>query len=63
MGDSCCRIKLISFFVYSIAVLCCTPNAFALGTLHPLGKLASKIRNIKSYGFSVVVVVSVFLPI
>lgn len=39
-----------------IAVLCCTPNAFALGTLHPLGKLALKIRILKSFGFSVVVV-------
>ncbi|KAM5152534.1 FAST kinase domain-containing protein 2, mitochondrial isoform 2-T3 [Mantella aurantiaca] len=42
--------------IIRIAVLCCTPNAFALGTLHPLGHLALKIRNIKSSGFSVVVV-------
>ncbi|XP_040213246.1 FAST kinase domain-containing protein 2, mitochondrial [Rana temporaria] len=41
--------------VIRIAVLCCTPNAFALGTLHPLGKLALKIRILKSFGFSVLV--------
>ncbi|XP_018429507.1 PREDICTED: FAST kinase domain-containing protein 2, mitochondrial, partial [Nanorana parkeri] len=42
--------------IVRIAVLCCTPNAFAMGTLHPLGKLALKIRNLKSLGFSVVLV-------
>ncbi|XP_040296982.1 FAST kinase domain-containing protein 2, mitochondrial [Bufo bufo] len=39
-----------------IAVLCCTPNAFTLGSLHPVGKLALKMRHLKSLGFTVVVV-------
>ncbi|XP_075685984.1 FAST kinase domain-containing protein 2, mitochondrial [Rhinoderma darwinii] len=39
-----------------IAVLCCTANAFALGSLHPVGKIALKIRHLKSFGFTVVVV-------
>ncbi|CAI9608186.1 unnamed protein product [Staurois parvus] len=46
----------ISENVVRIAVLCCSPNAFALGTLHPLGKLALKIKILKSFGFSSVVV-------
>ncbi|XP_073398008.1 FAST kinase domain-containing protein 2, mitochondrial isoform X2 [Dendrobates tinctorius] len=39
-----------------IAVLCCTANAFAFGSLHPVGKMALKIRQLKALGFTVVVV-------
>lgn len=38
------------------AVLCCTANAFTLGSLHPVGKMAVKIRHLKALGFTVVVV-------
>ncbi|KAM4024684.1 FAST kinase domain-containing protein 2, mitochondrial isoform 1-T2 [Anomaloglossus baeobatrachus] len=39
-----------------IAVLCCTANAFTLGSLHPVGKMALKMRHLKSLGFTVVVI-------
>ncbi|KAM3917335.1 FAST kinase domain-containing protein 2, mitochondrial [Leptodactylus fuscus] len=39
-----------------IAVLCCTANAFTLGSLHPVGKMALKIRHLKSLGFTVVLI-------
>ncbi|XP_068101078.1 FAST kinase domain-containing protein 2, mitochondrial isoform X1 [Hyperolius riggenbachi] len=42
--------------IVRIAVICCTRNAFALGSFHPLGKLAVKIQHLKSLAFSVVVV-------
>ncbi|XP_056389594.1 FAST kinase domain-containing protein 2, mitochondrial [Hyla sarda] len=42
--------------VTRIAVLCCTANAFTLGSLHPVGKMALKLRHLKLLGFTVVVV-------
>ncbi|XP_071977159.1 FAST kinase domain-containing protein 2, mitochondrial [Engystomops pustulosus] len=39
-----------------IAVLCCTAGSFTLGNLHPIGKMAVKIRHLRSLGFHVVVV-------
>ncbi|XP_069839555.1 FAST kinase domain-containing protein 2, mitochondrial [Dendropsophus ebraccatus] len=39
-----------------IAILCCTANAFTLGSLHPTGKVALKLRHLKSLGFTVLVV-------
>ncbi|XP_069589791.1 FAST kinase domain-containing protein 2, mitochondrial isoform X2 [Ranitomeya imitator] len=39
-----------------IAVLCCTANAFTLGSLHPVGKTALKMRQLEALGFTVVVV-------
>ncbi|XP_077131852.1 FAST kinase domain-containing protein 2, mitochondrial [Ranitomeya variabilis] len=39
-----------------IAVLCCTANAFTLGSLHPVGKMALKMRQLEALGFTVLVV-------
>ncbi|KAE8580176.1 hypothetical protein XENTR_v10024343 [Xenopus tropicalis] len=42
--------------VERVAVLCASMSSFALGTLHPLGKLAMKIRHLKTLGYKVVLV-------
>ncbi|XP_053554625.1 FAST kinase domain-containing protein 2, mitochondrial [Bombina bombina] len=42
--------------VKRLAVLCCPITLFCLGTLHPLGKLAMKVRHIKALGYHVVLV-------
>ncbi|XP_075036317.1 FAST kinase domain-containing protein 2, mitochondrial [Mixophyes fleayi] len=39
-----------------IAVLCLSKSAFTLGTFHPVGNVAAKIRHIKYHGFDVVLV-------
>ncbi|XP_073502456.1 FAST kinase domain-containing protein 2, mitochondrial isoform X2 [Phyllobates terribilis] len=44
-----------------IAILCCTANAFTLGSLHPVGKMALKLRQLKSLGFTVVVGLYIFI--
>ncbi|OCT63871.1 FAST kinase domain-containing protein 2, mitochondrial [Xenopus laevis] len=42
--------------VERVAVLCASMSSFALGTLHPLGKLAMKIRHLKALGYKAVLV-------
>nr|XP_033802122.1 FAST kinase domain-containing protein 2, mitochondrial isoform X2 [Geotrypetes seraphini] len=39
-----------------VAVLCCPVSSFCLGTMHPRGKLAMKIRHLKVLGYHVVLV-------
>ncbi|KAM4698791.1 FAST kinase domain-containing protein 2, mitochondrial [Rhinophrynus dorsalis] len=39
-----------------VAVLCAPVSSFALGTSHPLGKLAMKMRHLKALGYHVVLV-------
>ncbi|KAM4626725.1 FAST kinase domain-containing protein 2, mitochondrial isoform 1-T2 [Discoglossus pictus] len=39
-----------------VAVLCAPISSFCLGTLHPLGKLAMKMRHLKTLGYHVVLV-------
>ncbi|CAH2306395.1 FAST kinase domain-containing 2, mitochondrial isoform X1 [Pelobates cultripes] len=41
---------------YCVAVLCLQRSHFAVGTLHPLGMLAMKIRHLKALGYHVVLV-------